>query len=97
MASPGGVSLPKSYGGADQRMTYRSTKSRIVEIKDGYKAGTGDKAVATEVLGVTDDLLSLLSTLPEAEARRTLALVRDLLDVVEENLRQQPDSASGHP
>ena len=76
-------------------MTYRSTKSRIVEIKDGYKAEAGDEAVTTEVLSVTDELLSLVSTLPEAEAQRAIHLLRDLLDVVEENLRQQHDSASG--
>ena len=75
-------------------MTYESTKSRIVAIKDGYKAEAGDEAVMTEVLGVADELLSLVSTLPEAEAQRMIHLLRALLDVVEDNLRQQPGPAS---
>ena len=78
-------------------MTYGSTKSRIVEIKDAYKAEAGDEVVTTEVLGVTDELLSLVSTLPEAEAQRAIRLLREMLDAVEENLQQQQDSASGRP
>lgn len=76
-------------------MTYRATRPRIVEIKDRYRAEAGDEALADEALRATDELLAIVSTLPESEARRIIRLVRDLLEVVEGNLEQEGQPSRG--
>ena len=74
-------------------MTYPAATPRIVEIKSRYRAETGHKMIAGEVQHVADEMLAVMSTLSEDEARRMLDLIRELLDVVEENMQQGKDAA----
>jgi hypothetical protein len=72
-------------------MNYDAGSPRIIEIRDAFRRYVADDAVADDVLRAVDELLVTISTLPEAQARRTISLVQDLVAELARNIKARAD------